>query len=85
VLEDGAPTLFVERGGRSLLSLGDPDPDRLARAVAALAGEVRRGRPRRLTLERLDGEPILGSALEPVLREAGFVAGPRRLVLRARG
>jgi ATP-dependent Lhr-like helicase len=83
VLEDGEPVLFVERGGRSLLTLGEPDHERLERAVAALANEVRQGRPRRLTLERLDGEPILGSPLEPALREAGFAAGPRRLVLRA--
>jgi ATP-dependent Lhr-like helicase len=45
--------------------------------------EVQRGRPRRLTIERVDGEPVIGSRLEGVLLAAGFAAGPRRLVLRA--
>jgi ATP-dependent Lhr-like helicase len=83
VLEDGGPVLYAERGGRTLLSLDEPTPERLGRAVGALAAEVRQGRPRRLTVERLDGEPVLGSPADAILRAAGFSAGPRRLVLRA--
>jgi ATP-dependent Lhr-like helicase len=83
VLEDGGPVLYAERGGRTLLSLNEPTPERLGRAVGALAAEVRQGRPRRLTVERLDGESVLGSPADAILRAAGFSAGPRRLVLRA--
>jgi ATP-dependent Lhr-like helicase len=82
VLDGGHPVLFCERGGRTLLTLDD-DQGRVGRAVEALAAEVRRGRPPRLGLERIDGEAAIGSPLEPVLRAVGFLAGPRRLSLRA--
>ena len=42
VLVDGALTLYVERGGRTLLTWTD-DPDVLAPATAALADAARRG------------------------------------------
>ena len=41
------------------------------------------GVPRRLTIERLDGESVLESPALPAFLAAGFEAGPRRLVLRA--
>ena len=37
---------------------------------------------RRLAVERFDGEPVAESEAMPLLAEAGFVAGPRRAVLR---
>ena len=52
-------------------------------AFEALADAVRRGRIRRLGLERVDGEPVVGSAWEAPLIELGFRAGPRRLTLTA--
>ena len=42
---------------------------------------VQRGRVRKLALERVDGEPIVGSAYEERLLELGFRAGPRKLTL----
>ena len=83
VLRDGEPELYVERGGRSLLSLSDEAAANPGPALAALAAEVRQGRPRRLTIERLDGESALASASLPAFLAAGFEQGPRRLVLRA--
>ena len=55
----------------------------LAEALEALAEHVRRGRIKRLTLERFDAEPVVGSAYEPLLVEVGFRQGPRRLTLSA--
>ena len=52
-------------------------------ALEALVDAVRRGRVRRLALERVDGEPIVGSAYEEPLIELGFRAGPRKLTLTA--
>ena len=52
-------------------------------ALSALADAVRGGRIRKLELERVDGEPVLGSPSEPLLVELGFRAGPRRLSLSA--
>jgi ATP-dependent Lhr-like helicase len=52
-------------------------------ALEALAGWVTAGRGRRLALERVDGEPVVGSSWEPLLIEMGFRAGPRKLTLSA--
>jgi len=72
----------VERGGRSLVPLRDPDETWLRPALSALVDHVRRGRAKRLAVERFDGEPIAETDVMPLLLEAGFLAGPRRAVLR---
>ncbi len=82
VLLGGEPALYVERGGRSLLALREPDPEWLRPALAALVEWVRADRGRRLSVERFDGRPVVESDLLPLLVEAGFLAGPRRAVLR---
>jgi ATP-dependent Lhr-like helicase len=83
VLLGGEPALFVERGGRSLVPLRDPEESWLRPALAALVDHVRsRGLKKRLAVERFDGEPVTESEALPLLVEAGFLAGPRRAVLR---
>jgi ATP-dependent helicase Lhr and Lhr-like helicase len=75
----------VERGGRSLVPLRDPDYAWLEPVLAALVAHVRargRGKGARLAVERFDGEAVLESAALDLLLAAGFTAGPRRLVLR---
>jgi ATP-dependent Lhr-like helicase len=83
VLLGGQPALFVERGGRSLVPLREPDESWLKPALSALVEDVRnRGPKKRLAVERFDGEPVTESDVMPLLLEAGFLAGPRRAVLR---
>jgi ATP-dependent Lhr-like helicase len=82
VLLDGEAALYVERGGRSLVPLRDPDPAWLRPALAALVAHVRAGGAKRLAVERFDGEPVVESEAMPLLVESGFLAGPRRAVLR---
>jgi ATP-dependent Lhr-like helicase len=82
VLLGGRPALFVERGGRSMVPLQDPDPEWLRVALAALVDHTRRFGRKRLAVERFDGEPVSESEALPLLVEAGFLAGPRRAVLR---
>jgi ATP-dependent Lhr-like helicase len=82
VLLGGEPVLYVERGGRSLLPLRDPDELWLRPALAALVRHVKAGGAKRLAVERFDGEPVTESEAMPLLVEAGFLAGPRRAVLR---
>jgi ATP-dependent helicase Lhr and Lhr-like helicase len=82
VLLGGRPALFVERGGRSMVPLQDPDPDWLRVALSALVDHARRFSRKRLAVERFDGEPVSESEVLPLLVEAGFLAGPRRAVLR---
>ena len=55
----------------------------LAEAVGELARAAREGLLPRLAIERLDGEPVIGSGLEETLIEAGFSRQPRRLVASA--
>jgi ATP-dependent helicase Lhr and Lhr-like helicase len=80
VLVQGRLALYVERGGRSLVTV---EPELLEPAVAALAGLVSSGRTRRLAPERVDGEPIAGTGAEGLLIAHGFLPGHRRVVLRA--
>ncbi len=87
VLVDGALSLYVERGGRTLLTFSDA-PLVLGPACAALADAVRRGALGRLTVEKADGEQLLGrgdtgSPLRQALADAGFVTTPRGLRIRA--
>jgi ATP-dependent Lhr-like helicase len=82
VLVDGEAAVFVERGGRSLLTfpaaLVDP------RWAEALAGHVRSGRRRSFEVAKIDGGPARESPMAEVLRSAGFADGYKGLVLRAR-
>jgi ATP-dependent Lhr-like helicase len=83
VLAGGEPVLYVERGGKGLQVLVDPLDERIGQSLAELADAVARGRIKRLALERVDGEPVVGSEWEGALVELGFRAGPRRLTLTA--
>jgi ATP-dependent helicase Lhr and Lhr-like helicase len=80
---DAEPVLYVERGGKALLALREPDDGWLRLALEALADAVRRGRIPRLGLERFDGEAVVGSEVGALLIELGFRQGPRRLTLSA--
>ena len=83
VLVDGSLILYVERGGRTLLSWTE-DPGPLAASAVALAAAVRDGALGRLTVERADGERAGGdSPLTQALEAAGFRPTPRGLRLRA--
>ena len=82
VLVDGTLVLYVERGGKTLLSFRDEE-SLLSPAVDALALAVRDGALGRLTVEKADGEPALTSPLGVALEEAGFRPTPRGLRLRA--
>ncbi|MEU6729566.1 ATP-dependent helicase [Nonomuraea wenchangensis] len=81
VLVDGHLVLYVERGGKTLLSFADDE--RLQPAVDALALAVRDGALGKLTVERADGASIGESPLAAALEAAGFHPTPRGLRLRA--
>jgi ATP-dependent Lhr-like helicase len=75
VLDGGELRLYLERGGRSLLTAGDVQPAHL-RALAAIAARVDK-----LEIQSIDGAPIKESPLEGMLREAGFGTTPKGVVL----
>ncbi|MFD9887245.1 ATP-dependent helicase [Streptomyces alboflavus] len=89
VLVDGELTLYMERGGKSLLawstapdgSAPSEDP-RLAAAASALASAAKAGALGTVTVERVNGSPALTSPLSPLLELSGFHATPRGLRIR---
>jgi ATP-dependent Lhr-like helicase len=83
VLVDGSLVLYVERGGRTLLTWSDHEAQ-LRVAAAALATAVREGHLGALSVERADGASVhaAGPAAE-ALEAAGFRPTPRGLRLRA--
>ncbi|MBF4574998.1 DEAD/DEAH box helicase [Frondihabitans sp. VKM Ac-2883] len=82
VLVDGRLVVYVERGGKTVLTFGDPTERDLAVAAASLAGVVR-ARLGKLAVERVDGEFVLGSRFGDALREAGFAPTPSGVRLRS--
>ncbi|MFC4608257.1 ATP-dependent helicase [Streptomyces maoxianensis] len=83
VLVDGELTLYMERGGKTLLAWAtDPDSAALRAAAEALAHAARAGALGTVTVERANGIPALTSPLARVLETAGFHATPRGLRLR---
>ncbi|MFB8089593.1 DEAD/DEAH box helicase [Streptomyces sp. NPDC055992] len=84
VLVDGELTLYMERGGKTLLAWPtDPDDPALRAAAAALATAARAGALGTVTVERTNGASSLTSPLGRTLEAAGFLATPRGLRLRA--
>ncbi|HSI80164.1 MAG TPA: DEAD/DEAH box helicase [Solirubrobacterales bacterium] len=83
LLRDGNPVLYVERGGRGIVRIADLEPEELGDAIGALVEAARAGRLPKLAIERVDGDPVIGSGLEETLIAAGFSRQPRRLVASA--
>jgi ATP-dependent Lhr-like helicase len=81
ILVGGDLVLYVERGGRTLLSFMD-DPEALIAAGKALGASVRSGALGAMSVERADGESVHSSPLRDALTQAGFRATPRGLRLR---
>ncbi len=85
VLLEGDLVLYVERGGRTLLSFTE-DGEALQAGADALALAVRDGALGRLTVEKADGAAVLApgsSTLASALEAAGFTATPRGLRVRS--
>jgi ATP-dependent helicase Lhr and Lhr-like helicase len=82
VLVDGELCLYVERGGKTLLSWSE-DPATIQPAADALALAVREGLLGKLAVERADGDSVVNSPLGAALEAAGFHPTPRGLRLRA--
>ncbi|MDX3450747.1 DEAD/DEAH box helicase [Streptomyces sp. ME02-8801-2C] len=89
VLVDGELTLYMERGGKTLLAWpsepdGRPIEDpRLRAAAEALSAAARAGSLGTVTVERVNGASALTSPIGALLEGAGFIATPRGLRLRA--
>jgi ATP-dependent Lhr-like helicase len=85
VLVDGAPVLFVERGGRRWISfVAADDPQTFEIAARALGGIAKERRGKSLRVETIDGEPARETRFAAALRAADFRSDVRGLVLEVR-
>ena len=74
VLDSGRLVLYLEKGGRSLLTHGEVTAGHV-RALIELAAAVGK-----LEVQKIDGEPAVASRLTQAMREAGFSMTHRSLV-----
>ena len=74
VLDGGRLVLYLEKGGRSLLTHGEVKVEHLS-ALIALAAAVGK-----VEVQRVDGMPVTQSTLAPLMRESGFSSTHRGLV-----
>ena len=74
VLEAGTLVLYLERGGRGLITHGPVRVEHLQALIAVATGAGK------VELQRVDGVPVVESPLAPLLREAGFASTHRGLV-----
>jgi ATP-dependent Lhr-like helicase len=81
VMVDGEPVLYVERGGRGIVTLPAFDGELNARLAVEAIRETFTAASRR-AIERIDGEPASQSPLLKLLTEAGFAPGYRGLTYR---
>jgi ATP-dependent Lhr-like helicase len=80
LLRDGNPVVYVERGGKGIVRLVELEDEPLSEAISHLAEAAREQVIPKLGIERLDGEPVIGSGYEEAIIAAGFSRQPRRLV-----
>ena len=74
VIDDGRLVLYLERGGRSLLTNGEVQAAHLQALIGIATA------PGRVELQKVDGVPAMESPLRAALREAGFSQTHRGLV-----
>lgn len=82
VMVDGALVLYVERGGKTLLTFSH-DETALTVAAEALVGVVRRGAVDKLFMEKVNGHDLLETPIAVALAAAGAYSTPKGLRIRA--
>ena len=82
VMVDGALVLYVERGGKTLLTFSHDDAV-LAVAAEALVDVVRRGAVDKLFMEKVNGHDLLDTPIAAALAAAGAYSTPKGLRIRA--
>ncbi|MCD4852236.1 ATP-dependent helicase [Arthrobacter sp. AK01] len=82
VMVDGVLVLYVERGGKTLLTFSQDDAV-LTLAAQALVDVVRRGAVDKLFMEKVNGHDLLETPIAVALAAAGAYSTPKGLRIRA--
>jgi ATP-dependent Lhr-like helicase len=80
VLVDGSLDIYIERGGKTVLTF-TTDEERLRVAAESLVSAVRRSGGR-LRIEKIDGAFSIGTPFGEALGAAGFAPTPQGMRLR---
>jgi ATP-dependent Lhr-like helicase len=84
LMRAGEPLLFLEKGGKGILRLvSGLEGAELSGLLGEFVAAAENGKIPPLRIERFDGEPLIGSDLEPLLLAAGFSRQPRKMVVPA--
>jgi ATP-dependent Lhr-like helicase len=81
IFVDGEPALYVERGSKRLVTLAAFETSS-PQALGALRRLAENTPRRELTIDHIDGEPVLNSPVRPALEQAGFAREYLGLTLR---
>ncbi|GAA2560603.1 ATP-dependent Lhr-like helicase [Neomicrococcus aestuarii] len=82
VLVNGELTLYVERGGKTLLAFTDHEAS-LQAAAHELVRALKTARVDKMAMEKVNGLPILDSTIANALLAAGFYSSPAGLRFRS--
>ena len=86
VLLDGELALYMERGGKTMLSFlteeQEQNPDTVGAVAASLVAALRKARIDKIHVEKLNQHPILGTAVAAALLSAGFYSSPSGIRFR---
>ncbi len=80
ILHEGRLALYMEKGGRTLLTFGALEAPEVARSVLEALMRLPRRRPHRLRIAAIDDRPSVESPLFELLRELGFFAEASTMV-----
>jgi ATP-dependent Lhr-like helicase len=78
VIDDGRLVLYLERGGRSLLTSGEVGAVHLEALIRLATGAGK------VELQKVDGVAVMESPLNPLLKKVGFASTHRSLVAYGR-
>lgn len=81
VMVDGELVLYVERGGKTLLTYTD-EAEILLLAAASLVDIIRRGAAEKMAVEKANGADVLDTPVATALMAAGFYSTPKGLRYR---
>lgn len=81
-LIDGELAFYLERGGRTVLTFGEPDDGSLSRLGRAVVSVLRTAAVDKIAIATVNGQPVLEDRLARALLDAGFYTTPQGIRFR---
>ncbi|MBW2454279.1 MAG: DEAD/DEAH box helicase [Deltaproteobacteria bacterium] len=81
VLVDGEPALFLDRGGKALLTFASASGTAVERGMQALSERLARHSPKSLRIDQIDGEPAMRSKHAAIFKQLGLTFDHRGFII----